>query len=426
MVGYVTSVRTFGRDVVLYLLAWGGVSFGYGGVQAVLLNLYLLRLGYGPEFIGLLIGSGQLVWALLALPAGALGARLGLRRAMQGGVVLIAVANVLLLSAEALPAAWRSAWLVGSWMLEWVGAALWVVNGVPYLMAATTDAGRGHAFAVQQAIIAVAAFAGSVVAGWLPGVIAAQMGATDAAAAPYRYALWAAPAAFVVAGLLLGGMRRVEPVTVAAPGPSTSRAPLALLGSVGLLVFLQTLGDGAGRSFFNIYLDDGLGVGTALIGALAGIAQLLPVAAALAAPLLFRRAGVPGTFRLSLLVLICSLVVLGLVPNRWAASAALMGVMASAAVSGPARAILSQAAVAPSERGAMSAMVTMGTGLGWAATASAGGLIIARAGYSSLFVLGALCVVAALGLFLAFCRLGRALRGGGSLCDLYLGRERAP
>jgi predicted MFS family arabinose efflux permease len=109
----------------------------------------------------------------------------------------------------------------------------------------------------------------------------------------------------------------------------------------------------------------------------------------------------------------------------WAASAALMGVMASAAVSEPARSILSQAAVAPTERGAMSAMVTMGTGLGWASTAAVGGYVIARAGYDTLFLLGAVCVVAALGLFAAFCRLGRAVRGGGALCDLYLGREAA-
>lgn len=426
MVGYRASVRSFSRDVVLYILAWGAISFAYGGVQSVLLALYLLRLGYGPEFIGVFIGAGQLVWALSALPAGAFGARYGLRRAMLVGVAIIVAANVLLLSAEALPGTWRSAWLLGAWMLDWVGAALWVVNSTPYLMGATTDEGRGHAFALQQAVIAVTAFAGSVVAGWLPGVIAGRMGVTDAAAAPYRYALWAAPAVFLMAGLLISGTRRVEPVARGVTGPATPRAPVAILVMVGLLVFLQTVGDGAGRSFFNLYLDDGLEVGTASIGALAGIARLLPVVAALAAPVLFRRRGVPGAFRLALVVLVGALALLGLVPNMWAASAALMGVMASAAVSEPARSILSQAAVAPSERGAMSAMVTMGTGLGWASTAAVGGYVIARAGYDTLFLLGAACVVAALGLFAAFCRLGRAVRGGGALCDLYLGREAAP
>ena len=57
---------SFNRNIWLYLLAWGLVAFGYMGVQGVLLNLYLLRLGYEVEFIGLLIASGQLVWAAAA------------------------------------------------------------------------------------------------------------------------------------------------------------------------------------------------------------------------------------------------------------------------------------------------------------------------------------------------------------------------
>ena len=44
---------SFNRNIWLYLLAWGLVAFGYMGVQGVLLNLYLLRLGYEVEFIGL-------------------------------------------------------------------------------------------------------------------------------------------------------------------------------------------------------------------------------------------------------------------------------------------------------------------------------------------------------------------------------------
>jgi hypothetical protein len=49
-------VRGFNRSVVvLWLLTWALAAFGYFGLQGVLFNLYLLRLGFGPEFIGLLI-----------------------------------------------------------------------------------------------------------------------------------------------------------------------------------------------------------------------------------------------------------------------------------------------------------------------------------------------------------------------------------
>src|ERR671932_559453 len=84
----------------------GGRAFKCGN-QAVLLNLYLLRLGLGAQFIGLLIASGQLTWAIAALPAGAIGQRLGLRATLILASALAALGMGLLLLVELLP---RSLW----------------------------------------------------------------------------------------------------------------------------------------------------------------------------------------------------------------------------------------------------------------------------------------------------------------------------
>src|SRR5260221_12419149 len=73
--GTTPLLRPFNRSIHLWLLAFAAAGFTYFGVQAVLFNLYLLRLGFEPQFIGLLIGSGQLVFALAALPSGELGRR---------------------------------------------------------------------------------------------------------------------------------------------------------------------------------------------------------------------------------------------------------------------------------------------------------------------------------------------------------------
>jgi hypothetical protein len=45
------------------------------------------------------------------------------------------------------------------------------------------------------------------------------------------------------------------------------------------------------RTFFNVYLDAGLAVPSAQIGTIMGAAQLLPIVAALAAPILMARLG---------------------------------------------------------------------------------------------------------------------------------------
>ena len=50
--GYVTKARLFSRDVRLFLVT--SVLFGFtacGGIYTVLLNLYLLLLGYGTDIL---------------------------------------------------------------------------------------------------------------------------------------------------------------------------------------------------------------------------------------------------------------------------------------------------------------------------------------------------------------------------------------
>src|SRR5919204_1900765 len=83
--GATRMLRPFNRSIHLWLLGFAIAGFTYFGVQAVLFNLYLLRLGFGPQFIGLLVGSGQVLFALAALPAGALGQRAGVRGAFASG-----------------------------------------------------------------------------------------------------------------------------------------------------------------------------------------------------------------------------------------------------------------------------------------------------------------------------------------------------
>ena len=66
---YLHVLRDFNRDVRLYLITTMLIGLTVdGGVYTVLFNLYLLRLGYGPEFIGLVNGSGMLLFASSACP----------------------------------------------------------------------------------------------------------------------------------------------------------------------------------------------------------------------------------------------------------------------------------------------------------------------------------------------------------------------
>src|SRR5688572_1522644 len=103
MFAYFRGFGRLNRDVKFFLAAGGLTAFGYFGIISVLFNLYLVRLGFGPEFIGLLMGSGQLVWAILALPAAAIGLRFGLTRVMVLAEAAVALSVSLVLLVEWLP-----------------------------------------------------------------------------------------------------------------------------------------------------------------------------------------------------------------------------------------------------------------------------------------------------------------------------------
>src|SRR5215210_5940548 len=95
-VRYLHAFRSLNPTIALYFVTIAVIGFAIdGGIYAVLLNLFLVRLGYGPELIGLVNSAGTLTFALSSLPAGMLGERWGSRRMMLVGLGLLLAGCVL-------------------------------------------------------------------------------------------------------------------------------------------------------------------------------------------------------------------------------------------------------------------------------------------------------------------------------------------
>ncbi|NIV35172.1 MAG: hypothetical protein GWN58_38685, partial [Anaerolineae bacterium] len=71
-----------------------------------------------------------------------------------------------------------------------------LVNGLPFMMDTTGKEERVHAFSFHSAVLPLAGFGGSLLAGALPGILSSLFGVPLTEAAPYRYTFW-------LAGLLL-------------------------------------------------------------------------------------------------------------------------------------------------------------------------------------------------------------------------------
>ncbi len=401
---YLLTMRAFSPSLRRFLLSSAMTTTVVFGLSAVLQNLYLLRLGFDARFIGLVLGVGQLVWAAAAFPAGMVSSRIGLRNGYMVGPAFFALGTALMLLVETQPESIWPAWLIGSQAVTMLGAAFVTVNIAPYLMTVTGERERRHAFAVFQALIPATAFLGSVMAGLLPGYFAARAGVSLDAPGPYRAALWFGPLLCVLSILPLFGADRAKIISEGDGKRGSNRAPWGMLFIFGVIVFLQAAGEGAARSFFNVYLDAGLAIPPDQIGAVMGIAQLLPIAAALSLPFFLGKFGTGYTLVGALLGIGACLLPLAAIPQLWVAALAYMGVIAMTTLTGATRDMLGQELVIPRWRTTIQSVIIIGLALGWAAIGVAGGWLIDAVGFGAMYLTGSFCVLLSAGLLVVFLR----------------------
>ena len=158
---------------------------------------------------------------------------------------------------------------------------------------------------------------------------------------------------------------------------------MALVGVLYISAMAATM------SFFNLYMDRGLGVSTSRIGTIVACGQLLAAPVALTLAALVRRMGYGTTFGLAAVgVVICALP-LALLPYWWAAGLSVIGITVMSAIAFPAITVYQQELVDPDWRPIMSGAYMMAIALSWSAMSSAGGYIIKAHGYRFLFQCGA-------------------------------------
>jgi MFS family permease len=385
-----SALSSFSRDTRLLFAVSGMISISFFGIQMLLKVLYVLRLGYGPEYVGWFLASAALAYMGMGLPSGALGSRFGPRRTMLAGGVCAVIGMVLLPLSEYVPSFLHAAWPVVSQMTLTMGWSMFSVNLVPTLVAVTTERNRNSALSMNAVLQGAGTFVGTLVGGLLPGLFGSLRGQSLDTPGPYQYALWVGVglALLAIAPLLFVG--DIKPAVLPKKREERGPFPLWPILSIVLYVYIRHAGWATGRAFVNAYMDTVLRLPTSSIGLITGAGQFLAILAPLANPRLAVRRSNGWIALMATIGIALSLVPMALVPHWSAVALGRLVFLVLSAIWLPALQAFQMERIDPQWRSIGYGALAMAMGSGFGTTSLVGGYVVASAGYRTLFALGIL------------------------------------
>jgi len=384
----VTALPCVSSEVWKLCLVTALLNASYLSMMGLLKVLFVLRLGYDAGYVGSLFAAGSLSFALCTMSAGFLGAWIGPRRAMIGGVVLVAASMALLPFTEFVSPPLRPLWPLLVQVVSSAGWSVYMVNLVPALVAFSDDANRREVYSLKEASAGLGMFLGAIVGGLLPALFAGLFDLGLDGPAPYRYGLIVAVA---VAFLGLAPLLRLAHVP-SAPRTASARASWRSLRPLVPLVAAALLNHAAvasARVFYPAYLDRVFALPSTLIGLITSIGTLLAVAGSLSGPRLVARRGNSFGMMFASLGLTGSLLLMGLFGHWLAAGAGAIGMLALVGVWTPAYQVLQMELAEPAQRSLVAGVGWLGMSTGFTLMSFGGGQIVTALGYRPVFLLGA-------------------------------------
>jgi MFS family permease len=398
--------RAVPRDVVLLFAARAVRMFGYG-LLAVVLVLYLDAVGLSAGDIGLLLALTLLGDAAISLWLTTHADRIGRRRVLLAGSVLLLAAG-LVFAATPVFVVLLVAGTIGviSPSGNEVGPFLAVEQAS--LSQVTDPSHRTRLFARYQVVGALATAAGAAVA----GVVVQAVGGTVAPPADaYRAVIVGYALAGVVLAILFMAVSPAVEVPPAARTDATVASRLGLHRSQRVVLRLSALfaldafaGGFVMLSFIAFFFHERFGVDPAALGAILAVANLLAAASALAAAPLAARFGLVNTMVFTHLPSNVLLILVPFMPTLQLAAAVLLARFAISQMDVPTRQSYTIAIVEPDERSAAAGVTGIARSLGVSVSPLiAAPLLVASAFTGAPFVIsGALKIVYDLLLYRSF------------------------
>jgi predicted MFS family arabinose efflux permease len=389
VVHYIGNLRLFSLNARLFLIGTFFMGMGFSGFT-LLFNLYLKELGFPEGRIGNIITALTLGTVIMALPASVIIRKFPIKRILITATPIAVFAyflQVTVIRYEII--------LLGGFMAG-LASTFFRVAAAPFFMRNSTAKERPYLFSMQFACMLVAGVTGSILGGFLPGIIEKSNLVPFVA---YRYTL------YIFSGLVLVALIPYLMIEEKPP----PRVEKIRIHSTRLItkLFVPSLvvGVGAGLSipFLNLYFKDIFMTATNVIGIFYSLQQGLMITGLLIAPVIAERIGKIKTVVFSQLISIPFLIILGLTHSLAFAVVAFLIRAAMMNMAQPLYTNFAMEKVTHDEQPFTNALLVIAWTAGWGASASIGGILIERFSYSvPFFTTSFLYLISTILIFLFF------------------------
>lgn len=371
------------------------------GVQSAVMNLFLLRLGYGVAAVGRLHAISVVLYAAcaVAVGAGGLPLRMRPRAAMVLGAILAQASNLLVPLALFAPAPARTPFIMATLLLRSLGLGLYTVALQPYLMAASTPSTHGSAYAAWAAAGMGGGLLGSLGGGFLSAAAADLLRLTQQHAEPFALTLALVGVLTMPAPLLIRRAADVGPQPAArdgrpAPAPA-DRAPVAVIAIMFLVMWLRVTPGAIMYTYGSVFLDQVQGAASQAIGTAWSASMALAIPLVLASAELIRRFGADRTLIGALSAVALVMLPIALFDSRLGALVTLVGFNGLTHIARTALVLIAMSSVSARWRTTMAGVTETAAALAFIAAGFGGGPVIDAWGYDPVFIAGcAGCVLA--------------------------------
>jgi len=380
-------------------LAYNFLTSLYVGIASVIFNLYIIRLGYNEQFLGLIISVTMIATGLFAFPAAQVCGWMGSKKSLLLSSIVSTIVSFLLYVMTSRD------WLLMLSLLSGTFSTVQVIIAAPFRVENSTAEDRIYLFRFNFALFVVATVLGMAIGGYLPQAWSSIFGVDGGSVLSYRYTLFVSIAVAVASIIPLVLLKEKKKACAGPLAAGAMLAGLARSSVVRRLVAISCLiGLGAGLivPFFNVYFSKMLSATPGQIGLIFALAQASMAVGAMAVPCMVSRIGKVKTVSLTYLLSIPFLVILAISTNLYIAAAAYILRMLFMNMSVPISNSFSMEIVHSEEMAPVSSLTSMGSYMSIAVSSYVAGVLMSCGSYLLPYIATCLFYLAAAVLYFKF------------------------